>query len=178
MERMASTCLFSLDRRRYGEGCSLLCDHGLRFLYVLRKAQSSRNPLWRALLARMSGRYGLEISRHCRVDGGLYLGHAFGITINDHAVLGRNINLHKGVTIGQENRGPRKGAPVLGNNVWIGVNATIVGAVHIGDDVLVAPNSFVNNDVPSHSVVLGNPCIIIPKNDATSGYINHAIECL
>ena len=46
--------------------------------------------------------------------------------------------------------------PTIGNDVWIGVNATIVGKVSIGDDVLIAPNAFVNCDIPSHSVVFGN----------------------
>lgn len=45
----------------------------------------------------------------------------------------------------------------------------------IGDDVLIAPNSFVNVDVPSHSVVLGNPCIIKSKENATEGYINRIV---
>lgn len=76
------------------------------------------------------------------------------------------------MTIGQENRGKRKGTPVIGNEVWIGINATIVGAVKIGDDVLIAPNSYVNCDVPSHSVVYGNPCIIKPARHATIDYIS------
>ena len=50
--------------------------------------------------------------------------------------------------------------PTIGNEVWIGVNATIVGKVSIGDDVLIAPNTFVNRDIHSHSVVFGNPRII------------------
>lgn len=50
--------------------------------------------------------------------------------------------------------------PTIGNEVWIGVNATIVGKVSIRDDVLIAPNAFVNCDIPYHSVDFGNPCII------------------
>lgn len=84
----------------------------------------------------------------------MYFGHAYCITINPKAVLGKNINLHKGVTIGQENRGKRKGTPVISDSVWIGVNATVVGAIKIGSDVLIAPNAYVNYDVPDHSIVL------------------------
>ena len=65
--------------------------------------------------------------------------------------------------------------PTIGNNVWIGVNTTIVGKVSIGDDVLIAPNAFVNCDIPSHSVVFGNPCINKHKDNATEGYINNKI---
>ena len=71
-----------------------------------------------------------------------------------------------------ENRGKRKGTPKIGNRVWIGTGSVIVGKITIGDDVLIAPNAYVNCDVPSHSVVLGNPCIIRHKENATENYIN------
>lgn len=100
-----------------------------------------------------------------------FYGHAFGITINEQAVIGKNCNIHKGATIGQENRGKRKGAPTIGDNVWIGVNSTIVGKVTIGSNVCIAPNTYVNCDIPSNSVVFGNPCIIKYKEDAVKGYI-------
>ena len=115
----------------------------------------------------------IEIYGKCKIGPGLYLGHVYCITINENVVIGSNCNIHKGVTIGQENRGKRKGTPIIGNCVWIGVNATIVGKITIGDDVLIAPNSYVNCDVPSHSVVYGNPCIIKHKEGATDGYVNH-----
>ena len=106
----------------------------------------------------------------------LYLGHPLNITINSKATRGSNVNIHKGVTIGKENRGMRKGVPVIGDYVWIGVNATIVGKINIGNDVLIAPNSYVNCDVPSHSIAIGNPCIIKQNQKATEGYINNTIE--
>lgn len=69
--------------------------------------------------------------------------------------------------------GGRKGVPKIDNKVWIGINACIVGNVTIGDDVLIAPNSYVNCDVPSHSVVFGNPCFIKHRDNAAEGYINN-----
>ena len=84
-------------------------------------------------------------------------GHQYGIAVNTDIVIGRNCNIHKSVTIGQENRGKRKGVPTIGDEVWIGANATIVGKVSIGDDVLIVPSAFVNCDIPSHSVVFFNP---------------------
>ena len=51
----------------------------------------------------------------------------------------------------------------------------VVGRIHIGDDVLIAPNSFVNCDVPSHSIVVGNPCRIIPRENATEGYVTFPV---
>ncbi|WP_366145427.1 hypothetical protein [Duncaniella sp.] len=81
------------------------------------------------------------------------------------------VNIHKGVTIGQENRGKRKGTPIIGSYVWIGINSTIVGSITIGDDVLIAPNTYLNRDVPAHSIVFGNPAIIKPTKNATAHYI-------
>lgn len=164
------------DWLRYGEDASPMTDHALRFLWVFRAAQHSSNPFWRLVLRKMRERYGLEISRSTDIGPGLYLGHAFNITVNPGATIGSNCNLHKGVTIGQENRGKREGAPVIGDCVWIGVNATLVGRISVGDDVLIAPGAYVNRDVPSHSIVLGNPCRVIPRVNATEGYINRKVH--
>ena len=124
---------------------------------------------------RIAERHGLEIDWNTQIGNGFFINHAYNITINPKAIIGENCNIHKGVLIGQENRGKREGAPVIGNRVWIGINAAIVGNVTIGDDVLIAPNSYVNCDVPSHSVVFGNPCIIKHRNNATVGYINRTV---
>lgn len=134
------------------------------------------NILCKIILRRYRLKYGLEISSATSIGKGLYLGHAYNITINPNAVIGDWCNIHKGVVIGQENRGKRKGVPHIGNKVWIGINAAIVGNITIGDDVLIAPNSYVNCDVPSHSIVFGNPCIIKHRDNATEGYINNIVE--
>lgn len=81
----------------------------------------------------------------------------------------------QGVTLAQSNRGNKKGAPTLGNEVWIGANAVVVGRINIGNNVLIAPNSYVNTDVPDDCLVMGNPAQIIPQKEATSCYINHKI---
>lgn len=149
------------------------------FHYYFRKSQTSQIPIvkywYRYVFSRITARNGIEISRRTQIGKGLYLGHPYNITINPKAIIGSNCNIHKGVTIGQENRGTRKGVPVIGNKVWIGVNATIVGNVVIGDDVLIAPNTYVNRDIPSHSVVFGNPCIIKNRENATEHYINSIV---
>lgn len=148
----------------------LLRDHSLRYLLCLRGG-----VLLMPLRKRMQTKYGLELGKGANIAPGLYLGHPYGITLNPKARIGRNCNLHKGCTIGQENRGVRKGAPTLGERVWVGAHATVVGAVVVGDDVLIAPNSYVNCDVPSHSIVVGNPCRIIPRENATEGYVERLV---
>lgn len=132
--------------------------------------------LYKALFRIWANRRGLEVSANQQIGGGVYIGHAYNITINARAKIGRNCNIHKGVVIGQVNRGSRKGYPTIGDRVWIGINAAIVGNVTIGDDVLIAPNSYVNVDIPPHSVVFGNPCIIKHRDWATEGYVNNIVE--
>ena len=63
----------------------------------------------------------IELSASTQIGEGLYFGHPFDITINPGVVIGKNCNIHKGVTIGYENRGMRKGTPIIGDNVWIGI---------------------------------------------------------
>ena len=166
--------LYQGDIGRYGGKCS----RGLRrFHRLFRREQTAKNRLTKAWYhfryKIIRERYLIEIFAPTKIGKGLYIGHPVGITINPKSVIGENVNLHKGVSIGQENLGERKGVPTIGNRVWIGINSTVVGNITIGDDVLIAPNTYVNCDVPSHSVVFGNPCIIKPKENATLGYINH-----
>ena len=117
----------------------------------------------------------IDMSVDTNIGGGFYIGHGSCFTINSHAVIGRNCSIHKGALIGRENRGKRKGVPTIGDEVWIGINAVIVGNITIGNDVLIAPNAYVNFDVPAHSIVVGNPGVVKHCEYATEGYINNKV---
>lgn len=156
----------------FGEGIiDLLLRYDLRYILCMRTKYTFLRKLW---CRHYASKYGLEILSK-RIGGGFYLGHAHNINVNPNVIIGRNCNINKGATIGKENRGKRKGAPTLGDCVWIGVNATVVGKVTIGNDVLIAPNSYVNFDVPDHSIVIGNPGRIIQSVNATTGYISNKV---
>lgn len=147
----------------------------LKFTAAFRKAQGCKifpvKIYYMLRLRRLSYKTGIQIPARTRIGEGFYIGHCGRIIIHPDAVLGKNINIGTGVTIGIENRGKRQGVPTLEDNCWIGTNAVVVGNVHIGTDVLIAPLSYVNFDVPAHSVVIGNPARIIPKENATGKYI-------
>ena len=170
--------IYLKDLRRYG-GNKISCETK-RFLKCFRKCQFASNKLSllfnKISFKKIKTKLNIEIYEKTSIGYGLYIGHPYGITINNNASIGNNCNIHRGVLIGQENRGARKGVPTIGNNVWIGINSSIVGKVTIGDDVLIAPNTFINCDIPSHSVVFGNPCVIKHKEYATEGYINNKVE--
>lgn len=120
-------------------------------------------------------KYQIQIPRKTKIGRGLFLGHYGRIIMNPNVIIGNNCNIATGVTIGQENRGKRRGTPIIGNEVWIGTNAVIVGNIKIGNNVLIAPNSFVNFDVPSDSIVIGNPAKIIHNKAATIDYVDNKI---
>ena len=147
----------------------------LRYISLLRKASGCKfRPLklyYTVKLKLLSYKTMIQIPARTEIGEGFYIGHSGRLIINPEAKLGKNMNVSTGVVIGAENRGERKGAPTFDGNCWIGANSVIVGNVHIGEDVLIAPLTFVNTDVPPHSVVIGNPARIIHKENATQDYI-------
>ena len=162
-----------------------LHDPGFRFTYYLRKVAyySKRkrsiavfNYIYnRILLNHYRFKYGFDISPTTSIGPGLYIGHFGGVVISPYAVLGSNINIAQGVTIGAASRGPRTGAPTLEDRVWVGANAIIVGKVTIGRAALIAPGAYVNFDVPPEAVVLGNPGKVV-STSGSKGYINRTID--
>jgi serine O-acetyltransferase len=134
------------------------CQIGVRHLTVL-------------LLHRYTIRYGMDISRDARIGSGFYIGHFGGIFVNKDVVIGDNCNISQGVTLGRQNRGARVGCPVIGNNVYIGPGAKIIGNVHVGDNAAIGANAVVVNDVAANTSVGGIPAR--PISDLGSdGYVN------
>lgn len=166
--------LYNADIQRHNRG--LYVRMLLKYFRLCQTSKGIMLMFNRFLFRLLKQKHHIELYGKCNIGPGLYLGHPYCITINSEVVIGKNCNIHKGVTIGQENRGGRRGAPTIGDCVWIGVNATVVGNIRIGNDVLISPNSFVNCDVPDHSIVFGNPCIIKPHECATKEYINNKCD--
>lgn len=115
-------------------------------------------------------KYGVDLPVSTKIGHGFKIEHLNGIV-----VIGKNCNIYKGVTIGKEKRGIREGCPTIADEVWIGANAVVVGRIQIGSDVLIAPGAYVNFDVPSHSIVLGNLAKIVAKENATEKYIKNTV---
>jgi len=147
-----------------------------RVIFWVRLCQetSKWNPL--GLFARIFSkwsqvRYGIQIPHVTQIGPGLFIGHFGGIVVSSEATIGANCNIAQGVTIGRINQGPRKGAPQIGDKVWIGPNAVIVGNVKIGNNALIAPLAFVNIDVPDNCMAIGNPAKIV-EGKTSANYIN------
>jgi serine O-acetyltransferase len=114
---------------------------------------------------------GISISPSTEIGSGFYIGHFGGIVINGKSVIGKNCNISQGVTLGQANRGKNIGYPTLGDNIYIGPGAKIVGAVKIGNNVAIGANCVVTKDIPDNSVVVGVPGKVISQ-EGSIGYVN------
>ncbi|MFY0255856.1 serine O-acetyltransferase [Chitinophaga sp. 30R24] len=152
---------------------AFLLIEGFRFMFFFRLYKGAAAPFrlfLRLILRHYSYKFGFQIPHTTRIGYGLYIGHFGTIVINGRAQLGNNVNISPGVVIGQASRGKLAGVPVVGNRVWIGSNAVIVGKINIGDNVLIAPGAYVNRDVPSNALVMGNPGVIYEGKEV-EGYI-------
>lgn len=89
------------------------------------------------------------------IKGGLMVSHRFSVIYLKSA--GKNLRVGPGVVIGRNG----KGFPTIGDNVYIASNSTIIGGVTIGDNVIIGAGSVVTKDVPSNTVVVGNPAKVL-----------------
>lgn len=151
-----------------------------RFIFIKRKCESTRNGgtlsrlaflFWSAIYQHYKLKYHMDIPAKVVVGKGFRIGHIGGIVVNPNVVIGNNVDIYNGVLLGMNFRGHKKGCPMIKDNVFIGANSVVCGKITIGNDVLIAPNSYVDFDVPDHSVVLGNPAIIKPRNNATFQFV-------
>lgn len=153
-----------------------------RFIYFKRKCEQYRKKfkilflIYRLIYGHYQIKYNMQIPAKISIGEGFKIGHIGGIVINQFTVIGKNVDILNGVLIGAEFRGKREGVPTIGDYVWIGANSVLVGKIKIGNNVLIAPGSFVNFDVPNNSIVMGNPGKIISNNNATYKYIKNAFN--
>ncbi len=116
-------------------------------------------------------RYGVHLNIHTKVGPGFYLSHPCAIIINDQATIGRNCNISQSVTLGVSNRGEHKGFPEIGDEVFIGPGAVILGGIKIGNRAAIGANAVVTKDVPEGAVAAGVPAKIISQS-GSADYIN------
>jgi serine O-acetyltransferase len=105
---------------------------------------------------------GIELPCEATLGRRFRIDHFGGIVISGDAVFGDDCVIRNGVTVGLKHAGQR-GAPVLGSRVDIGAGAKILGAIRIGDDVLIGANAVVLADVPSNSIAVGIPARVIQR---------------
>lgn len=100
---------------------------------------------------------GITLPYAATIGERFYIAHHGHIIIHPFAVIGDNCNISQGVTIGISGRGSNRGVPIIGNNVYFGANAVVVGKIKVGDNCVIAANSLVINNVESNITVIGVP---------------------
>lgn len=104
---------------------------------------------------------GIEIHPGARIGKGLFIDHGMGVVIGETSILGDNVTLFQGVTLGGTGKEKGKRHPTLGNNVVVGAGAKVLGNINVGDNVVIGANAVVIRDVPPHSTVVGVPGRIV-----------------
>jgi len=122
---------------------------------------------------------GMDLSWKAQIGPGLCIVHGWGLVVTPGARIGSNVTLFHGVTLGRRDRidagGGRSNSeyPVIEDEVWIGPHAIIVGGATIGRGSRIAGGAFVTASVPAHSVVGGNPAVVL-KKDCPSDVFNRS----
>jgi serine O-acetyltransferase len=137
---------------------SLLFETGYQAVVLYRIAhwfKSRGVPVLGPLFARL-GQFltGVDISPGAVIGPGLLISHGTGLVVGGWARIGRDAILLHGVTIGSPSPGRIERMPVIGDNVFIGAGAKIIGEITLGDDVFIGVDAIVTRDIPSGSRVL------------------------
>lgn len=121
--------------------------------------------LARYLCERAKRKTGIEIHPGAKIGKGLFIDHGFGVVIGETAVVGNNVTMFHGVTLGGTgNEKKVKRHPTIEDNVFIGSGAKILGNITIGNNSKIGAGAVILNDVPSNVTVVGVPGRIVIKN--------------
>ena len=107
---------------------------------------------------------GIEIHPGAQIGKGLFIDHGTGVVIGETARIGDNVTMFHGVTLGGTGKEKGKRHPTIGNNVFIGSGAKLLGNINIGNNVKIGANAVVLKDVPSNVTVVGIPAKIVKIN--------------
>ncbi len=159
----------------------ILFGEAFKFIFWMRTCKFLRGkkilkfsvyPIALMLFNHYRYKFGIAISFESEIGPGFYIGHFGGIVVYPDCQIGKNCNLSHGVTLGITHRGKKKGYPTIGDNVYIGPGAKIIGSVKIGNHVAIGANCVVTQDVPDHAVVVGIPAKVI-SYEGSRGYVRN-----
>lgn len=120
-------------------------------------------------------RFCCELPYETEIGPGFYFGHVFGTIVNAQCRFGKNVNMSHAVTLGKIAKGPRAGAPVVGDNVYIGPGAKIIGGIQLSKGTTVGANAVITKDTPEDAVMVGIPAKILSLK-GSGDYIIRTVE--
>ena len=123
--------------------------------------------LARLISQRAVRKTGIEIHPGAQIGKGFFIDHGTGVVIGETAIIGDNVTLYQGVTLGGTGKEHGKRHPTIGNNVMISTGAKVLGSFKIGDNCKIGAGSVVLEEVPPNSTVVGVPGRVVKRFDAT-----------
>jgi len=108
---------------------------------------------------------GIEIHPGAQIGQGLFIDHGHGVVIGETAIVGNNVTLYQGVTLGGTGKEHGKRHPTVGDNVMVSAGAKILGSFTIGENSKIGAGSVVLEEVPPNSTVVGVPGRVVKRND-------------
>ncbi|MBA2598581.1 MAG: serine O-acetyltransferase [Chloroflexia bacterium] len=112
---------------------------------------------------------GVEIHPGARIGRGVFIDHGMGVVIGETASVGDNVTMYQGVTLGGTGKQRGKRHPTVEDDAVIGVGASVLGAVTVGEGARVGAGSVVLKDVPPHTTAVGLPARAVSWRDPASG---------
>ena len=112
---------------------------------------------------------GIEIHPAVKIGKNFFIDHGMGIVIGETTVIGDNVSIYQGVTLGGTKWEKRKRHPSISDNVVIGAGAKVLGPITVGKNSKIGANSVVTRNVPSNTVVVGIPARVVdnPSGDGS-----------
>ena len=139
---------------------AILWHRAAHWLYVHKCFLSAR------LISQLSAHFtGIEIHPGAKIGKGLFIDHGHGVVIGETAILGDNVTLYQGVTLGGTGKEHGKRHPTIGNNVMISAGAKVLGSFTVGDNSKIGAGSVVLHEVPPNSTVVGVPGRVVKRDN-------------
>lgn len=121
---------------------------------------------WARLISQRAARKtGIEIHPGAQIGKGFFIDHGNGVIIGETTVIGDNVTLYQGVTLGGTGKEQGKRHPTIGNNVMISAGAKVLGSFKVGDNTKIGAGSVVLEEVPPNSTVVGVPGRVVRRNN-------------
>ena len=111
---------------------------------------------------------GIEIHPAVKIGKNIFIDHGMGVVIGETTIIGDNVSIYQGVTLGGTKWEKKKRHPTINDNVIIGAGAKVLGPISVGKNSKIGANSVVTRNVPSNSTVIGIPARVI-DNPAGDG---------
>ncbi len=139
--------------------------HALVAHRLIHPLQAAGIPILPRFLANVARFFtGIDIHPAATIGRGVFIDHGTGVVIGETAQVGDGCTIYQGVTLGGTSLSHGKRHPTLGRNVTVGVNAAVLGAIVLGDNVKVGGGSVVVTDVPANATVVGVPARIVAQD--------------